>query len=101
MTERFLLSIILNTTKSIGVTVIFNKQATQEYDKRMGKARLERLGVAVLIGVSFYFGGAAIAGLVAVLSVLWTLREIEARLDYANFLKAHEHGLHDRLYEGR
>ena len=79
--------------------MIFNKQATQEHDKRMSKARLERLGVAVLIGVSFYFGGAAIAGLAAVWCVLWTLTEIEMRLDYANFLKEHELGLHDRFDE--
>ena len=93
------MSILLNTTKSIGVTVIFNKQAAQEHKKRMSKARLERLGVSVLIGVSFYFWGAAIAGVVAVLSVLWKLTEIEMALDYANFLKAHELGLHDRFDE--
>ena len=79
--------------------MIFNIQAGQEQKKRMSKARMERLGVAVLIGVSFYFWGAAIAGLVAVLSILWTLTEIEMRLDYANFLKAHELGLHDRFDE--
>ena len=81
------------------MTLIFNKQAGQEHKKRMNKARLERLGVSVLIGVSFYFWGATIAGLLAVLSVLWTLTEIEMRLDYANFLKAHELGLHDRFDE--
>jgi hypothetical protein len=79
--------------------VIFNKQASQEQKKRMSKARIERLGVAGLIGVSFYFGGAAIAGVVAVLSVLWALKEIEMRLDYANFLKEHELGLHDQFDE--
>ncbi len=79
--------------------MIFNKQASQEHQRRLSKSRLERLGVAVLISVSFYFGGAAIAGLVAVLSVLWTLSEIEAQLVYANFLKAHELRLHDRFEE--
>ena len=97
VTERSLFGIILNATKSIGVTVIFNKQAIQEQKKRVSKARNERLGVAVFIGVSFYFGGAAIAGLAAVWCVLWALTEIEMRLDYANFLKEHELGLHDRL----
>ena len=77
--------------------MIFNKQASQERKKRVSKARMERLGVAVLIGASFYFGGAAIAGVAAVLSALWTLTEIEMRLDYANFLKEHELGLHDRF----
>jgi hypothetical protein len=79
--------------------VIFNKQASQEHQKRLSKSRLERLGVAVLIGASFYFLGAAIAGLVAALSALWSLREIEAQLDYANFLKEHELKLHDRFDE--
>ena len=79
--------------------MIFNKQASQEHEKRMTEARRERLGVAVLVGLSFYFGSAAIAGLVAVFSVLWTLTEIEMRLSYANFLKAHELGLHDRFDE--
>jgi hypothetical protein len=79
--------------------MVFNKKAIQEHQKYPSKSRLERLGVAVLIGVSFYFGGADIAGLVAVLSVLWTLREIEAQLVYNNFLKEHEVGLHDRFDE--
>lgn len=79
--------------------MVFNKKAIQEHQKYLSKSRLERLGVAVLIGVSFYFGGADIAGLVAVLSVLWTLREIEAQLVYNNFLKEHEVGLHDRFDE--
>ena len=90
---------IVAIATSKGVTVIFNKQASQEHQKRLSKARLERLGVAVLISVCFYFGGAAIVGLAAVVSVLWTLSEIEAQLVYANFLKAHELGLHDRFDE--
>ncbi len=55
--------------------MIFNIQAGQEQKKRMSKARMERLGVAVLIGVSFYFWGAAIASLVAVLSNFGHLRK--------------------------
>ena len=97
MTGRSLLSIILSTIKSIGATVIFNKQASQEHEKRMTEARRERLGVAVLVGLSFYFGSAAIAGLVGLIGILYALSEIEAQLVYANFLKAHEIGLHDRF----
>ena len=99
MTGRSIVSIILSTIKSIGVTVIFNKQASQEHKERMTGARRERLVVAVLVGLIFYFGSAAIAGLVAIFSVLWTLTEIEMQLSYANFLKAHELGLHDRFDE--
>jgi hypothetical protein len=74
--------------------VIFNKQASQEH---LSKPRLERLAFAVLVGVCFYFGGAAIAGLLGLIGILYALSEIEAQLVYANFLKAHEIGLHDRF----
>jgi hypothetical protein len=89
--------VVIATSK--GAPVIFNKRASQAHQKYLSKLRLERLGVAVLISVTFYFLGAAIAGLAALVSVLWTLTEIEARLEYANFLKAHELGLHDRFDE--
>ena len=75
--------------------MIFNKQASQEHQKHLRKSRLERLAFALLVGVSFYFGGAAIAGLVGLLGILYALSEIEAQFVYANFLKAHEIGLHD------
>jgi hypothetical protein len=87
--------VVIVTTK--GATVIFNKQAMKEAQQRRNKNRLERLGFAALISAFFYFGGAAIAGLVGLIGILYALSEIEAQLVYANFLKAHEIGLHDRI----
>ncbi len=80
--------------------MIFNKQASAEHQQRRRKNRLERLGLAVLVSACFYFGGAAIAGLVGLIGILHALSEIEDQLVYANFVKAHELGLHDRFAEG-
>lgn len=77
--------------------MIFNKQAMKDAQQRRSKDRLARLGFAALVGAFFYFGGAASAGLVGLIGILYALSEIDAQLAYANFLKEHEIGLHDRF----
>jgi len=77
------------------VIVIFNKQASKDYRAQQIKRRLERMGVLVIIGLVFHFVGAAEATLIGVAMAVYSLSEIDASLSYANFLKAHELGLHD------
>jgi hypothetical protein len=77
------------------VNVIFKKQASIDYQARQTKRRRERVGVLVIIGLVFYFVGAAEAILLSVAMAVYALSEIDANLSYANFLKEHELGLHD------
>ena len=77
--------------------MIFNKEAIKEMHLRNKKRRWERLGIVCLIGLFFYFGSPALAGLVGLCSVIYILSEIDANLGYANFLKEQEMGIHDRL----
>ena len=75
--------------------MIFNKQAMKVFKAQQNKSRLQRLGVVVLVSLSFYFQGPAVAGLVGLCAVIYSLSEIDAGISYANFLKEHEIGLHD------
>lgn len=75
--------------------MILNKQASIDYQAGQTKRRRERVGVLVIIGLVFYFVGAAEAVLLSVGMAIYALSEIDANLSYANFLKEHELGLHD------
>jgi hypothetical protein len=79
--------------------VIFNKQAMAEFKAHQSKRRRDRVIVLVGLGLAFHFLGAAQAVLLGVAMAVYALSEIDATLSYANFLKAHELGLHNRFDE--
>ena len=90
---------IVVTATSKGVTVIFNKQAMAEFKGHQSKRRRERVIIFVVLGLAFHFLGAALAVLLGVAMAVYALCEIDATLSYANFLKAHELGIHARFDE--
>ena len=75
--------------------MIFNKQASKDYQAKQSKHRIERLGILVNIILIYYFLGAAEAVIVGVAMAVYALSEINANLMYANLSKERELGLHD------
>lgn len=75
--------------------MFYKKQASEEYRRAQKKIDFEKIGSIIAVGVSYHFGGFPMACLVGLMVVIYALSEIEKLLNYQNFMKEKEIGLHD------
>lgn len=75
--------------------MFYNKQASEDYRKAQKKIDFEKIGSMIAVGVGYQFGGLAMACVVGLIVVIYSLCEIQKLINYQNFMKEKEIGLHD------
>ena len=75
--------------------MFYSKQAMEDYKKTHRRMDFEKFGVLIVIGAAYYFGDITLAFILCLLSVVWTLFDIQKLLSYQNFMKEKEIGVQD------
>ncbi len=75
--------------------MFYNKQAMESYSRTQRKIDFEKLGSMFAVGAGYYFGGLPMACVAGLMVVIYSLSEIEKLLNYQNFMKEKEIGVHD------
>ena len=75
--------------------MFYNKQELELFKRTQRKIDFEKLVSIFAIGASYYFWGLSIACILGLMVVIYSLSEIEKQLNYQNFMKEKEIGLHD------
>lgn len=75
--------------------MFYNNEAMKSFKRNQRKIDFEKLGSMLAIGLGYHFGGFTIACVVGLIVVIYSLSEIEKLLNYQNFMKEKEIGLHD------
>lgn len=75
--------------------MFYNKEAMKSYKRTQRKIDFEKLGSMFAVGIGYYFGGLTMACIAGLMIVIYSLSEIEKLLNYQNFMKEKEIGLHD------
>ena len=78
-----------------GVGMFYNEQAREDYRRTQRKIDLEKIGSIFVLGISYHYGGFSLAGLFGLMFVVYSLAEIQKSLNYQNFMKEKEIGVHD------
>lgn len=73
----------------------YNKQAMEDYKKTQRRIGFEKFGVLIVIWASYYFGDITLAVILCLLSIVWSLFDIQKLLSYQNFMKEKEISLHE------
>lgn len=75
--------------------MFYNKEAMESYKRTQRKIDFEKLGSIFAVGAGYYFGGLPMACVTGLMVVIYSLSVIEKLLNYQNFMKEKEIGLHD------
>ena len=75
--------------------MFWNEQDREDYRRQQKKLNLEKMGLLFMGGLGYYFGGITLAILLGLYSVAYSLFEIQKQLNYQNFMKEKQIGLHD------
>ncbi len=76
--------------------MFYNKQAMEAYKKTHRRMDFEKFGILIVIGAAYYLGDITLAFILTLLSIVWTLFDIQKLLCYQNFMKEKEIGLHEQ-----
>ncbi len=74
--------------------MFYNNQDVKSFKRYQRRIDFEKLGSILAIGLSYHFGGLTVACVVGLIVVIYSLSEIEKLLNYQNFMKEKEIGLH-------
>jgi hypothetical protein len=75
--------------------MFYNEQARENYRRAQKKIDLEKIGSIFALGISYHYGGFSVAALLGLMFVVYSLSEIQKSLNYQNFMKEKEIGIHD------
>ncbi len=75
--------------------MFYNEQAREDYRRAQKKIDLEKIGSIFALAISYHYGGFSVAGLIGLMFVVYSLSEIQKSLNYQNFMKEKEIGVHD------
>ena len=75
--------------------MFYNKQAMESYKRTQRKIDYEKFGSMLAVGAGYYFGGLPMACVAGLMVIIYSLSEIEKLLNYQNFMKEKEIGVHD------
>ena len=76
-------------------SMFYSKEAMTTFARKQRKIDFEKLGSMLTISAAYYFGGLPVACVAGLIVVVYSLAEIEKLLNYQNFMKEKEIGLHD------
>ena len=75
--------------------MFYKKQAIEDFQKTYKKINIEQFGIVILVWIAYYFGDISIAIIISLVSIIWTLCEIQKLLNYQNLMKEKEISLHE------
>ncbi len=75
--------------------MFWNQQAREDYRRQQKKLDYEKFGMIVMAALIYHYGGPTLAIIFGLFSVAYALFEIQKLLNYQNFMKERQIGLHD------
>lgn len=75
--------------------MFYNKKAMEDYKRTHRGKGFEKFGILIVIVAAYYFGDINLAFILCLLSMVWSLFDIQKLLSYQNFMKEKEIGLHE------
>ncbi len=77
--------------------MFWNQQAREDFRRQQKKLDYEKFAMIVMAALIYNYGGPTLAILFGLVSVAYSLFEIQKLLNYQNFMKERQIGLHDIL----
>jgi hypothetical protein len=74
--------------------MIYDKEAVGQYKISQREIGFQKVGSSLMVFVAYYFGGMQAAVILGLVSVIYSLGNIEELLHYQNFMKEKEIGVH-------
>ncbi len=75
--------------------MFYKKQSMEDFKKAHRRMDFEKFGILIVIGAAYYLGDITLAFIFCLLSIVWSLFDIQKLLSYQNFMKEKEIGLQD------
>jgi hypothetical protein len=75
--------------------MFYKKESLEDYKRSQRKIDFEKFGSMLAVFLAYRFDGVALAGVVGLVFVIYSASEIQKLLNYQNFMKEKEIGLHD------
>jgi hypothetical protein len=75
--------------------MFYNKEKLSEFKKSQKKTDIEKIGIIVILILSYVFSGPGLAIVIGIGSIVWLLSDILKSLSYQNLMTEKKIGIHD------